>query len=112
MRFALCGEALHPRLRAHGLQSPARPGQLHGVQPERETLDRKSLASLTLHISSNYLLFSSHSSPIGDIRPYFTQGVDFVELGEIWRVVKIAVELGGGVSYCDLHKAFGGPPHP
>jgi DNA-binding PadR family transcriptional regulator len=34
--------------------------------------------------------------------------VDFVELGKVWRAVKIAVGLGGEVSYWDLHKAFGG----
>jgi hypothetical protein len=33
--------------------------------------------------------------------------VDFVKLGEIWRAVKIAVGLGGEVSYWDLHRAFG-----
>jgi DNA-binding PadR family transcriptional regulator len=34
--------------------------------------------------------------------------VDFVELGKVWRAVKIAVGLGGEVSYWDLHRAFGG----
>jgi DNA-binding PadR family transcriptional regulator len=34
--------------------------------------------------------------------------VDVVELGKVWRAVKIAVGLGGEVSYWDLHKAFGG----
>ncbi|MCU7786339.1 hypothetical protein ODS41_00125 [Pyrobaculum sp. 3827-6] len=34
--------------------------------------------------------------------------MDFVELGKVWRVVKIAVGLGGEVSYWDLHRAFGG----
>jgi DNA-binding PadR family transcriptional regulator len=34
--------------------------------------------------------------------------VDFVELGKVCRAVKIAVGLGGEVSYWDLHKAFGG----
>ncbi|MCU7788311.1 hypothetical protein ODS41_10355 [Pyrobaculum sp. 3827-6] len=33
--------------------------------------------------------------------------MDFVELGKVWRVVKIAVGLGGEVSYWDLHRAFG-----
>jgi DNA-binding PadR family transcriptional regulator len=34
--------------------------------------------------------------------------VDFVELGKLWRAVKIAVGPGGEVSYWDLHRAFGG----
>ncbi|AET31766.1 hypothetical protein [Pyrobaculum ferrireducens] len=34
--------------------------------------------------------------------------MDFVELGKVWRAVKIAVGLGGEVSYWDLHRAFGG----
>ncbi|MCU7788679.1 hypothetical protein ODS41_12225 [Pyrobaculum sp. 3827-6] len=42
-----------------------------------------------------------------DFWPYLTHGVDFVELGKVWRAVKIAVGLGGEVSYWDLHKAFG-----
>ncbi|AET34145.1 hypothetical protein [Pyrobaculum ferrireducens] len=33
--------------------------------------------------------------------------MDFVELGKVWRVLKIAVGLGGEVSYWDLHRAFG-----